>query len=302
MEYQELLSKHRKESRDLIATTTNLKKQATKKTRREILEQCSILESILRKQQQDELIYFEPIHEKEHIEPELKLQPSLQAEDDQGTMLNPLVNESRCNEPVRRSTNTEVAQQVPKRRNRQKERLEKRKLEIERIKEQAAAEAADTVDCRQVEMDSMSHLLTLNGLEMFEIKPDGHCLFALIQDQLKTRHNCAVSIADLRRIAAEYIASHSSDFDSFLFDEDSGEIRDITEYVQELASTAMWGSDMEILALGRVYDCPVDIFMASGNKISINSQGTRPTLILGYYKHSFGLGEHYNSLHDAKNV
>ena len=66
--------------------------------------------------------------------------------------------------------------------------MNRRQAEIDKIKQEAAIEASNTVDYRQIEIESMDKLLSLNNLQSFEIKPDGHCLFASIQDQLKVRH------------------------------------------------------------------------------------------------------------------
>ncbi|EGW31963.1 uncharacterized protein SPAPADRAFT_139145 [Spathaspora passalidarum NRRL Y-27907] len=284
---EQLIQRHKKESKDLIATITGLKKQATKKTRKNVNAKCEQLQQELETKHKQELAELDgnPVNaEDEEVTPEqLLAQLSLTEE-----------------QPQQQSSETATNDVPPvqKKRNRQQERLNRRKAEIERIKAEAAEEAANTIDYRQIEIDSMNQLLSINNLYSFDIKPDGHCLFASIQDQLKIRHSIEKTIQDLRDCSGEYIKSHSDDFIPFLFDENTGSLRDIDEYIEELTTTAMWGSDMEILALANTFECPISVYMAGASTMTINPTGKAPELKLGYYKHSYGLGEHYNSLRD----
>lgn len=296
----ELIQRHKKENKDLIATITGLKKQATKKTRKSVLSKCQELEDNLKRKHAEELAALENPdgqNEKEELTPE-QLLAQISIKDTQ--------------EPAKEeSTKEELSetQPGPKRRNRQKERLAKRNAEIERMKAEAKEEMADSVDYRQIEIKSMEQELLTNNLELHEIKPDGHCLFASIQDQLQQRHDIDKTIQELRDLSAEYMLSHKDDFIPFLIDEQTGEIKDIEEYCHELTSTAMWGSDMEILALAKVFQCCIAIHMAGAATLRINEEtnttgdaegNVKPELHLGYYKHSYGLGEHYNSFRDAE--
>lgn len=136
----------------------------------------------------------------------------------------------------------------------------------------------------------MDQKIGLLGLEVFDIKPDGHCLFASIRHQLQTRHNVEFSIDELRQKSAAFIRENADDFVPFLMAEN----REVDEYTQELETTAMWGSDMEILALSRLLDLRTTVVQADST-VTINEDGTKP-IFLGYFRHSYGLGEHYNSL------
>lgn len=73
-------------------------------------------------------------------------------------------------------------------------------------------------------------------------------------------------------------------------------IRDIDEYTNELENTPLWGGDLEITAFAQIYDCPVSVLISGQSPLLINENGTHSELKLAYYKHSFGLGEHYNSV------
>ncbi|KAI3404894.2 OTU2 [Candida oxycetoniae] len=284
---EELCQRQRKELRDLVNTITGLKKQATKKTRKGVLSKCQELEDNLKRKHAEEMALLngdeQAVTEVEVTPETLLAQVSLEE------------NENKDNE--------EPPLSKPKRRNRQKERLAIRKAETERIRNEAKNEAANSIDYRQIEMDSMNQLLSLHGLSLYEIKPDGHCLFAAIADQLLQRRGITKTVQQLRDLAADYILSHKDDFIPYLFDEVTNTMRDVTDYCQELRATAMWGSDMEVLALARVFDCCISIYMAGASTIRINEDAKdEPELMLGYYKHSYGLGEHYNSLRDASST
>jgi OTU domain-containing protein 6 len=297
----ELLALHKKQQRDLVATITGLKKQATKKTRKNVLTKCQEMQLELDQRQQEELRQLD--------------NPDLQCTTDTQITPEELLSQMEISDPVEEQpVATPSEPTLGKKRNRQKERLARRQAEKDKIRDEALAEAADTIDYRQIEIDSMNTLLSMNGLEIHEIKPDGHCLFASIKHQLEQRHqNLDVEEVDLnehnlnqmlydveklRKLAGDYILENRNEFIPFLFDEQTGEIRDIDNYVDELTTTAMWGSDMEILALAKVFNCPIHIYMAGASTIEINQDGNLPKLLLGYFKHSYGLGEHYNSLVD----
>ena len=69
--------------------------------------------------------------------------------------------------------------------------------------------------------------------------------------------------------------------------------------IRDREHTAQWGGEIEILALSHVFDCPISILM-SGRSVQVyNEDGKNAELKLVYYKHSYSLGEHYNSLHDS---
>lgn len=291
---EELIQRHKKESKDLIATITGLKKQATKKTRKSVLSKCQELEENLQRRHKEELQQFD------NVKSDLVNDSASIEDDNQEITTEELLAQLSLSEkqPEIKQEAPAPTTQQPKKRNRQKERLAKRQAEIDRIKHEASIEAANSIDYRKIEIESMDQLLALHHLKLFEIKPDGHCLFASIQDQLAQRHEIEKSVQELRDLAAEYIDKNRNDFVPFLFDESTCEIKDIDEYLKELTTTAMWGSDMEILALSKTFNCPISVYIAGASTLKINPEGEGKELKLGYYKHSYGLGEHYNSLRD----
>lgn len=52
---EQLLTRHKKENRDLIATITGMKKQATKSKKKEVLRKCAELEQNLKEKHAQEL-------------------------------------------------------------------------------------------------------------------------------------------------------------------------------------------------------------------------------------------------------
>jgi len=287
----EMVQRHKVEQKNLMATITGMKKQATKKTRKGVISKCNELQDNLNQKHKKELSELDG-DTTDVVEEEIRPEDLLARME--STTLDEANNAEENNVSAEAIT-TDVRQ--PKR-NRQKERLAKRNAKIEQMKNEARKESENDVDYRKIEQESMQQIIERGNLVVYEIKPDGHCLFASIQDQLRLRHSQKVPIQDLRDIAARYMKSHPDDFIPFLFDEATNSLRDLTDYTNELTTTAMWGSDMEIMALANEFDCPITVLMAGGSPITINPEGSNPELKLAFYKHSFGLGEHYNSLRD----
>ena len=280
---EDIRARHRKEVKELTGKTTAMKKQVTKSTKKEVMKQIQQLEDEMKQRHVKELAGDgnEEKEEFEEITPEQLL-----------AQMN-ISEEPKNVEPVQ-----STSKQQPKRRNRQKERLAKREAEIARIQEEARLEQDKQPDLRGIELRNIQDLCDLQKVKQHDIIPDGHCLFSSISDQLKIRHNIEVDVYELRKNAAEYIKENPDDFIPFLFDEETMTIRNIDEYTDKLVNTVMWGGDLEILALSKVYDCPITVMMSGRAPLRMNEDGENVELKLVYYQHAFGLGEHYNSLHD----
>lgn len=282
----ELLARHKKEQKDLIATTTSLKKQASKKTRKAVNAKCISMQEDLDVRHKKEIAELngEVEEESQEMTPEQLLATlSLETQPPQPAP-------APVPEPA-----TENLPAQPKKRNRAKEKLAKRQAQIDAIQAEAREEAANLVDYKAIEQELMEKLLQSQNLTLFEIKPDGHCLFLSLQDQLRLRHDLEILVSELRKTAADYIRAHPDDFIPYLFDETTMELRDISSYTEELEHTAMWGSDMELLAFSKVFDCPIKVFVAGSAPLVFNEESEEPTLYVAYFKHFYGLGEHYNS-------
>lgn len=305
-----ILARHKKEQKELVGRTTGMKKQANKNTRKAVLKQIKEMEDELKKRQEQELKEFhgksvmlngnvvdgvtegnEGEEEEEELTPE-KLLAQLELDSKENETI------TSVDIPVLES-NSELAGGQKKKRNRRKEKLAQREAEMKRIQEEAREEQGQKPDLRSIELNNIKELCDLQHVKQYDITPDGHCLFASIADQLKIRQNIDVRVKDLRRNAADFIKEHPDDFIPFLFDEETMSLKNIDEYVSKLENTAMWGGDLEILALSKVYDSPISVMMSGRAALRMNEEGSNPELKLVYYQHAFGLGEHYNSLHDA---
>ncbi|TID30278.1 hypothetical protein CANINC_001158 [Pichia inconspicua] len=287
----ELIARQRKEVKELTGKITAMRKQANKNTKKAVLKEIQELEESLRSKHEKELANLktrevgeleqsavDPIVDNEEVTPE-SLLAKLDLDDKSNSI---------------KST----VDQPKKKRNRQKERLAKREAEIRRIQEEAKEEQNHEIDYRGIEMKNIQDLCDVQRVKQHDITPDGHCLFSSISDQLKIRHDIDVPVKQLRKQAGTYILQHPDDFIPFLFDEETMSLKNIDEYVEKIVNTAMWGGDLEILALSKVYDCPISVMMSGRATLKMNEEGSNPELKLVYYKHAFGLGEHYNSLHD----
>ncbi|KAJ1658263.1 OTU protein [Dispira simplex] len=185
--------------------------------------------------------------------------------------------------------------------NRQQRRLAKRQAKMATIQAEAAEEASHQVNMGEVENNAIHDLLKVNKLTLKEMESDGHCLFRAIADQLETYHNYTVTFSQLRTQAADYIRNHPDDFAPFLIDE-NGDLLDeegYERYCNDVQFTAAWGGQPEILALAHVYKLPVHIIQMGSPLIKIAEEyKSHHPIRLSYHHHAFGLGQHYNSLHN----
>ncbi|KAG5355277.1 OTU domain-containing protein 2 [Yarrowia sp. C11] len=309
---EDLLARHRKEKKDLAGELTTLKKQVSgdKKKKKEVTKQCEDKERELKERHEQEIADLEKgtngntagtaesaenndAESEDEFSPEkLLAQLELEKEQEEAASAG-----KKKKGPV--AAEPQAAQQSsgPKpKKNRQKERAARKAAEQEAIRKQALEEAALQPDLRKIEMENIESLTKLNGTTVHDIVPDGHCLYSSIADQLAVRHEVGVDVQTLRSQCAAEIRRDKNSYIPFLFDEATMSIKDVEEYTKELEETAIWGGDLEILALARVYDCPISVLMSGRPVHRVNDEGAKEELKLVYYKHSYGLGEHYNSL------
>jgi OTU domain-containing protein 6 len=97
----------------------------------------------------------------------------------------------------------------------------------------------------------------------------------------------------VRKAAATYIEGHPDDFVPFL-DEP------LEDYIHKIRDTAEWGGHLELLALAKTYNVEICVLQnGAAQKIEPGTENKPETIYLAYYRHGFGLGEHYNSLRKA---
>lgn len=301
-------ARHRKEQRDLISHITQKKKQASKKTRRGVNDECERLEQQLKDRQARELAIFNG----ENPDGE----PALEEDEDTGegeagqingvaTEVGNLAISSAKNEEPPASQNGPGPK---KKQNRAKARLARRAAEHDALVAQAKEEAANMPDLREQERTQMEQHFGKYGIEVKEIRADGHCLYAAVADQMETqglglkpriqfKTQEEAKLPDYKRVryaAADLIESNPDDFLGFME-------QPLEVYLQKLRETGEWGGHMELMALAKSYGVKINVLHSDGRVDKIESgddvkSEDAKEIWLGYYRHSHGLGEHYNSL------
>ncbi|KAH6655519.1 hypothetical protein BKA67DRAFT_515833 [Truncatella angustata] len=285
-----LQARHRKEQRDLQSRITSKKKNATKKTRKGVNDECAELERQLKGKQEQELAALNG----ETVQDELEEEPEIDAVADK-------LRDTSI--PDVSSNNREAAEKggAGKKRNRQQERMARRRAEQEAEAEAAENEAKNMTDHRAIEKTYLLKEFKANNLVEKEIQPDGHCLFSAIADQLSQRdiplggEQGQPPYKVVRRRATDHMQRHRDDFAPFLED-------NFEDYVKKIRDTAEWGGQLELKALADVYGVEIKV-VQDGRTETIepggSAPGERPRIWLAYYRHGYGLGEHYNSLRKA---
>ncbi|KAH0978527.1 hypothetical protein GBA52_028246 [Prunus armeniaca] len=193
-------------------------------------------------------------------------------------------------------------------------RREKRAQQDAARERRIQEEQSNLVSDRMIENEKLEKKLEPFGLTINEIKPDGHCLYRAIQDQLThlSGGSSPHTYQELREMVAAYMRKHASDFLPFFLSENpvDGDSEDslaerFENYCKEVESTAAWGGQLELGALTHCLKKHIMIYSGSfpdvemGKEYKSDSGSTNSSdlsIMLSYHKHAFGLGEHYNSV------
>ncbi|KAI8972073.1 hypothetical protein BDB01DRAFT_811276 [Pilobolus umbonatus] len=276
----ELVQRHREEQKQLTQTIIQLRKsvpKSDKKKKREVNQRIADLEYELRKKHQDEIN---------------ELSGTPEEELDDGISLDRL-NQLTVTEPTSSVTAPVTAPVTPKKKvNKARMRIEKRNAELERIRN----EPSECEDMGQLELVAIQKMILPLNLRIKQITADGHCLYNAFADQLRLRYDDSITYKELRSLAASYMRQHPDDFIPFLYLEDGN----FDQYCHNIEHTACWGGQLEILALAKSKQVPVDIVQMDGPivKICDDEYPDKDIIKLAYHKHLFSLGAHYNSLVD----
>lgn len=296
---EELQRRHRREQRDLQDRITQKKKGATKKTRKGVNDECEELLRQLASKQQQEIAELDGGEAQSSggdddsdtnggHDPEKDTKKTT-SEDDVSKLAKHL-----NSTPISPSGDGANAGSRTKKPNRQKARLARRAAEQDAVAVDAAAEAAAMPDRRAQERKQMELEANTRGLVERQVRSDGHCLYAAVADQLE-RVGVPLERAELadylavRRDAADFIKKHCDDFEPFLEEP-------LDQYVHKIRATAEWGGHLELLALARKYQVRIQVLQGNGRVEAIEGGQPEKEIWLAYYRHAFGLGEHYNSL------
>jgi len=295
---EELQTRHRKEQKDLQGRITQKKKGASKKTRKGVNSECDELEQKLKEKQDHEraALLGEDVPDVDNV-------PDL----DESLIEEPTNSVNGVTGSLATTTISEVAPSEdgqPRKRNRAKERLARRAAENEAAVEEAKKEAANQPNPKAVEHAIMLKEFESRGLVEKSIRPDGHCLFSAVADQLSQVGIPLGAESDtelkeyqqykvIRKAAARYIEGHPDEFAAWV-DEP------LDQYVTKIRDTAEWGGHLELLALAKSYDVEICVLQNGAPQTIEPGSGTSTEkLWLAYYRHGFGLGEHYNSLRSS---
>ena len=292
---EELQKRHRQEQRELQSRITQKKKNASKKTRKGVNDECAELERALQERQQRELHAMNP--EAPELETENSETGEIQDIDEKYAKLADGATD-KLQQSIQDLQMSPTAEKPAseKRPNRQKARLARRAAEQAAATEAAAAEAAHIPDRRAAEREKMSEEIEKRGLMEKDIRSDGHCLYAAIADQLEQRGvkleaSQPPAYKAVRHKAADVIEEYPDDFVPFLEEP-------LDQYLAKVRDTGEWGGQLELSALARAYNLSINVLQGDGRVERITSDELKESqeIWLAYYRHSFGLGEHYNSL------
>ena len=303
-----LQARHRKERQDLQSRNTQRRKSATKENRNAILLECDALEHQLHESQRRAVA--------ELSGPLRSAADAILQQEDHRRHDDGVEDSSKGDGDDTSASATSPPARSMRKPNRQRARLARRAAALETQMEEAAEEAARLPDRRESERTHMAVLLQSHHLAEKDVRPDGHCLYSAIADQLvvaglplePTPDGSSTRTSDdeidhqpdyrkVRRAAADYVRHHPDHFAPFL--EEAPDV-----YAHRIGETAEWGGHLELIAIARSYGVVIQVLQADGPLQSIRPQEATsedgPTLWLAYYRHRYGLGEHYNSLRPTR--
>ncbi|KAM4549919.1 deubiquitinase OTUD6B [Fundulus diaphanus] len=279
-----LVKQHRKEKKDLQAKIQGMKNaipKNDKKRRKQLTEEIAKLESDLSQKHDEELKQLKSTDET-MVEEVLNGVEALKVE---------------AGEP-------EEAKQ-PRVTKAQKRRDKKAAQEKERESRIAEAEVQNLQGMRHQEGLKLAQKLAQYQLQIKEISSDGHCMYRAIEDQLaqRVKPGLKMSVKELRSRTAEHMRNNTDDFLPFLTNPDTGDLftaDEFEKYCNDVEQTAAWGGQLELRALTRVLNLPIEVIQADSPTIRIGEEYDGEILTLVYMRHAYGLGEHYNSVERLK--
>ncbi|XP_050203374.1 OVARIAN TUMOR DOMAIN-containing deubiquitinating enzyme 5 [Mercurialis annua] len=292
----EMLSRHRKEIKELQHKEVELKKGAAKGSKAE--------QKAKKKQVEEQISQHSAELKEKHAEELASLGFISVIENDKSNLdnlVNAIAGVSVTNQPEQ----GKVSKGAKRRGKRAQQEAERE----QRIQE----EQSNLVSDRMIEHDKLKEKLEPLGLAVNEIKPDGHCLYRAIEDQLAllSGGSSPYTYQDLRKMVASYMREHATDFEPFFLsdntvegDADDSPADRFENYCKEVESTSAWGGQLELGALIHCLAKPIKIFSGSFPDVEMGKEyksdggagSLDTTILLSYHKHAFGLGEHYNSV------
>uniref|UniRef100_A0ACD5XM06 Uncharacterized protein n=1 Tax=Avena sativa TaxID=4498 RepID=A0ACD5XM06_AVESA len=295
---EEVMSRHRKEKSKLQDKETSLKKAAAKGSKAE--------QKAKKKQVEEQISRLSAELEAKHAA-ELASFGYKPAESSEKGNLDTLV---KAIAGVSVSSNADSAKQPGKAARRRDKKAKEEAAREQRIQE----EQSNLVSDRMVEDEKLEKRLEPLGLTIHEIKPDGHCLYRAIENQLllHSRGTTQYNHQELRQMTAKYMREHAADFLPFFLSEGKAEAgpdpsESFKSYCEEIESTAAWGGQLELGALTHCLKKHIVVYSGSFPDVEMGKEyskklepGGDPSIRLSYHRHAYGLGEHYNSVIPAE--
>ncbi|KAI7159307.1 hypothetical protein KC343_g15710, partial [Hortaea werneckii] len=264
---EELQTRHKKEQRDLQSRVTQKKKQASKKTRKGVNDECDRLEVELKERQAAELAALNGETQEEDVPSEQLQDLTVDGDKDAEPKASQTNGAPQSQQSNLSPSNVDSPQPTqPKKPNRQKARLARRAAEQEEQAQQAAEEAKNLPDMKQQERERMLEYMKERGLYEKEIRADGHCLYSAVADQLEQLQvplgsapgdQPELPYKTVRAVAADYIEKHQDDFVPFLEEPLPG-------YLHKIRDTGEWGGQMELMALAKTYGVDIHVLQDFG--------------------------------------
>lgn len=277
----ELLQRaHRKETRNLQNKVTALKRSVTKgdkKKKKDVQDEIAKLEADLKLKHEKELADLN-ISEQNGVELPVKTMEDLSVG---------VANGCSIDEGIKRISKA------------QKRREKKAESEKERDRLIAEEQKNAKNHERYKEAASLKATLKERELQLFEIQPDGDCLYNAVAHALSLQSKDKLQGSDVRLKAAQYLRSHKDDFLPFLSNSD-GDMLNKNEFEEYCAKVEglhgpVWGGQPELRALSSAYQVPIEVIQADASPIHFGETFKKEKLVLTYHKHAYQLGEHYNS-------
>ncbi|KAF8401531.1 hypothetical protein HHK36_012471 [Tetracentron sinense] len=295
---EEMLSRHRKEIAQLQNKEVALKKAAAKGSKAE--------QKAKKKQVEDDISQLSSKLKESHAEELASLGYNNSNDKEK--------EKSNLDNLVKAIAGVSVASQGdPSKPSKTVKRREKRAQQEAAREQRIQEEQSNMVSDRMVENEKLERKLEPLGLMVNEIKPDGHCLYRAVEDQLSllSGGSSPYTYQELREMVAAYMRKHAPDFLPFFLsdnmkemDSDNSLSERFEKYCREIESTAAWGGQLELGALTHCLRNHIMIFSGSFPDVEMGKEyksdsgvtSSNPSIMLSYHKHAFGLGEHYNSI------
>lgn len=294
MDEEDLITRHRQEKKDLQAKVQSMKKsipKGDKKKKKEITEEITKLEIELEQRHKEELIQLKS--------------DCVNEQDD--------INESKDSENVGNASeiggdsfeicnidNTEDEHQTNSRVSRAQKRRNKKESEAREREKRIAEQAEKNKEGpRAKELSTIKQVLKSMNLRLHNIPADGNCLYLAVNHQLQVSGRPTQSVNELRKITADFMRKNKDDFLPFMCNElDESEVvseEQFESYCKDVATTKLWGGQLELRALSNIFNSPIKVIQAAGPPTLQGESFKGPELILTYHRHLYRLGEHYNS-------